>query len=223
MAEKEPDYLKAMRDQQARQKQTSGKGGNATPAQREGLSMQEREAVKLAREAADGKDVVVQNSLRGAKAAVLFKPASIDGRAPITLDGVPTREGLGERLKVAEQNGQEVLGCYEVATARPLEVERKGGEISFKAGKARALPKPMSPDAMIRKAAKEAEELAKSRKFDDRGGFGGRGGQGGGRGGQGGQGGGRGPGGDRGRGGQRGPGGPQGGTQGGTQGGPQGA
>ncbi|HEU4697920.1 MAG TPA: hypothetical protein VFS40_01965 [Gemmatimonadales bacterium] len=189
MAENEPEYLKALREQQERRK--SGAKGAAAPAQTGGMTMQEREAVKWAREVGGKQEPQVQPSVRGARCVVLFKPASIDGRAPLVLDGVPSREALAERLRVADSNGQEVLGCYEVTTARPLEVEKKGTEYGFTPGRARELPKPMSPAQMIRQATRQAEELAKSRKFDDRD----RGGRGGGpgRGGQG-RGGGRGPG-----------------------------
>jgi hypothetical protein len=200
MAENEPEYLKALRAQQARRKGGASQGGAAQAGGGQGGSVQEREALKWARETAE-RDPVVQPSVRGAKCLLLFKPASIDNRAPVMLDGVESREALAARLKLAEQNGQEVIGLYEVQSARPLTAERKGDEITFAAGRARPLPKAMSPEQMIRKAASQAEELAKTRKFDDRGfGGGGRGGRGGGRGEGAGRGGERGPrsGGDRG-------------------------
>jgi hypothetical protein len=203
MAENEPDYLRAMREQQARRKGEGAPKSKSGPAGSSEMSLQEREAVKWAREVADKQEPQILPSIRGARCVVLYKPASIDGRAPLMLDGVASREALAERLRVADSNGQEVLGAYDVTAARTLEIEKTGTEYSFKNGPARAVPKPMSPAQMIRQATRQAEELAKSRKFDDRdrGGFSGRGGPGG-RGGQPGRGGPGGPGGPGGRGGQ---------------------
>ena len=71
-----------------------------------------------------------------------------------------------------------MLGCYELTTARPLTHEIKDGEVVFTAGKPRETIKAESPERMIRRAAKQAEMLAKTRKVDDRGGAGrGRGGR----------------------------------------------
>jgi hypothetical protein len=167
MAQDEPGYLKALKEQQRRaraarhggDRQTSG-GAAPNPA--------EREAIKWAREVA-GREPQVVRDLSGNRCAILFKPASIDGRAPITLEGVADRTALVGRLGEAESHGQEVLGCYELSSARPLTWERQGGKVVFQAGPVRQVAKALSPAQMLRQARAQAEQMARSRKPDDRG------------------------------------------------------
>lgn len=168
----EPEYLKALRRNQERQKGQSRPQAVAPAAAQS--SPAEREATKWAREVG-GKDVRVAASLSGARVAALLQPITPFGSPPVTLEGLPSREALAERIKVAQGAGENVLGCYELTTGRPLTHEVKDGEVVFTPGKPREILKAESPDQMIRRAAKQAEMLAKTRKADDRGGFGGGG------------------------------------------------
>jgi hypothetical protein len=212
----EPEYLKALRRSQERNK-SGGAPSGATQAPKEHpLGPAEREALRWAREAA-GQDIRPGPTLRGAKCAFLSQPKTYDGKAPIMLDGVASKEALLSRYEAATSFGDKVLGLYDIASSRALTVETKEGKTTFVPGPVRQVAKAMSPEQMIRKAAAEAEQLAKTRKPDDlmKGNRGARGAPGG-RGGPGGPGGRGGPGG-----GSRGPGGPGGrpGGQGGRSGG----
>lgn len=228
MANDEPEYLKALRRRQETLKGTPAPTSGTQSPKELPLAPAEREALRWAREAA-GQDVRPGPTLRGSKCAFLSQPKTYDGKAPIMLDGVASKEALLSRYEAATSFGDKVLGLYDISSARPLTVETKEGKTTFVPGPVRQVAKAMSPEQMIRKAAAEAEQLAKTRKPDDimkgnRGARGGSGGQGG-RGGQGGPGGRGGPGGPGGRGpggpGGRGPGGPGGrpGGQGGRSGG----
>jgi hypothetical protein len=224
VSNEEPDYLKARRRREEQRRSSvedrpvaGAKPGTPTPG--------EREALRWAREVG-GRDVRTTPFVAGSKAAVLVQPITPFGVPPITLEWQPSREVLAERVKSAQGAGENILGCYEITTGRPLTHEVQEGKVVFTAGPAREIMKPESPERMIRLANKQAELLAKTRKVEDfsrgpgrgqggpgRGGPGGpgRGGPGGpggpGRGGPGGQGSrGRGPGGSggQGRGGDRG-------------------
>lgn len=164
----EPGYLKALRDQQRRQKSQRPQGGRSDSSLTSAPTRNEREAVKWAREVA-GQDPQVSPTLRGAAAAILFKPASIDDRAPIMLEGVPSRDALAKRLEKAKSYGHEVLGLFEVSTTRPLTAARSGEGTTFEAGSPRIIGQELSPEQMIRRAAREAQQAARTRKPDDRG------------------------------------------------------
>lgn len=167
MSNDEPEYLKAIKRAQEQQRtgapprssQQSLKAGPPTPA--------EREATRWAREVG-GREVRIAPSLSGARVAILVQPITPFGTPPITLEGLASREALAERVKSAQGAGENVLGCFELTTGRPLTAEVQEGKVSFNAGAARQIMKAESPERMIRKAAKQAEELAKSRKSDDR-------------------------------------------------------
>ena len=200
MSNDEPEYLKALRRSQERNKGASAPAAT-TQAKEAPLAPAEREALRWAREAAGGQDVRPGPTLRGAKCGFLSQPKTYDGKAPIMLDGVASKEALLSRYEAATSFGDKVLGLYDITSARPLTVETKEGKTTFVAGPVRPVAKAMSPEQMIRKAAAAAEQLAKTRKPDDlmkgnrgprgRGGPGGQGGRGGGQGGQGGGGRGR--------------------------------
>lgn len=164
MAQDEPEYLKARR--RAAEQRTRKPGGPRDT----GPSPSEREAEQWARETA-GTDPQIAPSLRGAGAAILFKPASVSGRAPIILEGVRDRAALADRLDLAERNGHEVLGCYDIAVNRPLTPRRSEGRWVFETGRARIIPKPLSPEQMLRRARAESEAQARRKGADrDRGG-----------------------------------------------------
>jgi len=163
----EPEYLKAIRRSQEQRKPgaesragaPSGKSPSPTPA--------EREATRWAREVG-GRDVRILPSLQGAKVAVLVQPITPFGTPPVTLEGLQSREALAERVRSAQGAGENVLGCFELTTGRPLTAAIQEGKVTFTPGSPRQIMKAQSPERMIRMAAKQAEELAKARKSDDR-------------------------------------------------------
>jgi hypothetical protein len=164
----EPEYLKAIKRTQE-QRKTGGplrpepqslKGGPPSPA--------EREATRWAREVG-GKEVRIGASITGAKVAILVQPITPFGSPPVTLEGLPSRDALADRIRSAQGAGENILGCFELTTGRPLTAELQEGKVVFTAGQPRQIMKAESPERMIRKAAKQAEELAKSRKSEDRG------------------------------------------------------
>lgn len=172
----EPDYLKAIkRNQELRKQAPAAKvepvGRTAQP------SPAEREATRWAHDVG-GKEVRIGASLGGAKLAALLQPITPFGTPPATLEGLPNREALAERIKAAQGAGENVLGCFELTTGRPLTFETQEGKVIFTAGAPRQIPKAESPERMIRIAAKQAAVLAKTRKLDDRGRSGGGGGRG---------------------------------------------
>lgn len=169
----EPEYLKAIKRNQAQRKQArtekSQPVGHAAPP-----SPAEREATRWAHDVG-GKEIKIAGSLSGSKVAVLVQPITPFGTPPATLEGLPSREALAERVRAAQGAGENVLGCFELTTGRPLSVETQDGKVVFTAGEARQILKAESPERMIRIAAKQAAVLAKTRKLDDRTGRGGRG------------------------------------------------
>lgn len=172
----EPEYLKALRRTQelkksAGQSKVAASGGKGPPVPAE------REAIRWAKEVG-GRDVRVAPSLSGAKMAILIQPITPFGTPAVTVEGLPSREALAARVLAAQGAGENVLGCFELTTGRPLTAEIADGKVQFTAGKPRQILKAESPERMIRKATAEAELLAKTRKVDDGRGGGGRGGQG---------------------------------------------
>lgn len=170
----EPEYLKALKRAQERQKAAApAKAAPAAPAARVPTPA-EREATRWAQEVG-GKEVRIAPSVTGAKVAILVQKITPIGNPPATLEGLPNREALAERVRAAQGAGENVLGCFELTTGRPLTAEIVEGKVTFTPGQPRTILKAQSPERMIRLAAKQAEVLAKTRKLDDRGG--GRGGR----------------------------------------------
>lgn len=163
----EPEYLKAIRRSQEQRKPVAEPRTAGPPGRPAAPTPAEREATRWAREVG-GKEVRVAPSLVGAKVAALVQPITPFGTPPVTLEGFPSREALAERVKSAQGAGENVLGCFELTTGRPLTAEVQEGKVAFTAGAPRQIMKAESPERMIRKAAKQAEELAKARKSDDR-------------------------------------------------------
>lgn len=166
MSNDEPDYLKAIKRTQE-QRKTGAPAPAEPPLRSRPPSPAEREATRWAREVG-GKEVRVASSLTGAKVAFLVQPITPFGSPPVTLEGLQSREALAERIKAAQGAGENILGCFELTTGRPLTAEVQEGKVTFTAGPARQIMKAESPERMIRIAAKQAQELAKSRKSDDR-------------------------------------------------------
>src|SRR5262245_59840149 len=171
----EPEYLKALRKSREQRKPGAG-AAEASNAGKNTPSPAEREATRWAREVG-GRDVRLAPTLRGAKIAILVQPITPFGTPPVSLEGLPHREALAERVKAAQGAGENVLGIFELTTGRPLTVETVEGKVNIVPGKPRMIMKAESPERMIRKATAEAALLAKTRKPNE-----GRGGGGGGRG-----------------------------------------
>lgn len=172
MSNDEPDYLKTLRRTQEQQKAASTKAAPSSGAKT--LSPAEREAHRWAKEVG-GKEVRIGGSLATAKVAVLVQPITPFGKPQVSLEGLPDRNALEERVKAAQGAGENIVGAYELTTGRPLTVEVVDGKVTVTPGAKREIMKAESPERMIRKAAKEAEILAKTRKVDDRDRGGGRG------------------------------------------------
>ena len=164
MSNDEPEYIKALRRNQERQQKPAASTG-APAAGKAAPTPAERDAVRWAREVA-GKEVRIAASINGAKCALIVQPITPFGTPASTLEGVASREALTARIDSAIGAGEQVLGCYELTTGRPLAVSTEGGKIAFTAGKPRERTQAMSPEQMLRKAKAQAELLAKTRKAE---------------------------------------------------------
>ena len=156
----QPDYLRRIKENQARQER-----GAPASAQGQGaaLSLQEREALKWARETAGG-ELRAHKNLSGARYAVVLKVQSATGSTGFSLEGLASREALIERLRPGSGYGEEVVGSYEVRGGRPITVGTDPeGQIKLTMGAPRPGANPMSPEQMLRKATAQAEIRAKTR------------------------------------------------------------
>jgi hypothetical protein len=162
----EPMYLQRLRQNRRGKNKRGGSGAETA----DGLNAQEQETLRWAREAA-GTELRSSKDLAGAKYAVVIRVNSASGTPLSSCEGLPTREALLERIKNAAFMGEDVVGAYEVRGGRPLTVGNDDGTITLKAGAPRPGANPKSPKEMLRQAAKDAVERAKSRpRDDDRGG-----------------------------------------------------
>jgi hypothetical protein len=93
-------------------------------------------------------------------------PITPFGTVRVTLEGVADREALAQRVRDATGSGENVMGCYELTTGRPLTVSTVEGKVTFTPGQPRSVPKAATPEQMIRRATAQAELLAKTRKGD---------------------------------------------------------
>ncbi|MDZ4674446.1 MAG: hypothetical protein SGI84_08325 [Gemmatimonadota bacterium] len=169
----EPEYLRKIREAQAQKDGRAAAGGGKASA---ALSIQEKEALKWAREVA-GTDLRSQKGLAGAKYALLYKVAGASGVSHVSLEGTASKDAFVERIKNGLMMGEEIVGGYEVRGGRPAGVAVVDSEVTIKMGAPRPGANPLPPEKMLRQAAAAAAELAKRRPAgDDRG----RGGQGGG-------------------------------------------
>lgn len=172
----EPEYLRRIREAKAQKGQKAGAGAKGEGGN---LSVQEQEAVKWAREVG-GANLRSMKGIAGAKYALLYKLASASGTTFVSLEGLPSREALLERIQNGLMMGEEMLGAYEVRGGRPAEISVVESAVQLKMGHPRPGANPLPPDKMLRKAAAEAAELAKKRPLGgdrdrDRRGGGGRG------------------------------------------------
>jgi len=163
----EPDYLKALREDRERRQSETPKPAQPALAPKGAPPPEEREATRWAKEVVGRQPFKVAPSLRGARCAVLIQPKSVLGSAPITLEGLPDREALLQRVKAAIGVGENVLGCYELTTGRPLALTIQDGKPVLTPGRPRTIPKAASPEQMIRQATAQAEQRAKARKTGD--------------------------------------------------------
>lgn len=162
----EPMYLQRLRQNRRGKAEQGGPGG----ATADGLNAQEEEALRWAREAA-ASELRSTKDLAGAKYAIVIRVSSASGTPLSSCEGLPTREALLERIKNAAFMSEDVVGAYEVRGGRPLTIGNDDGTITLKAGAPRPGANPKSPEEMLRQAAKDAAERAKSRpRDDDRGG-----------------------------------------------------
>ncbi len=156
----QPEYLRRLKENQARNERGAAAPGRGEAA---ALTLQEREAIKWAREVA-GADLRATRNLAGARYAVVLRVQSATGSTGCSLEGLPTREALIERLRPGSGYGEEVLGSYEVRGGRPITVTTDAeGQIKLTMGAPRPGANPPSPEQMLRQATAEAAVRAKTR------------------------------------------------------------
>lgn len=118
--------------------------------------------MRWARETAGGELRAIR-SLAGARYAVVLRVTSATGTVYTSLEGLPTREALLERLMPGAGMGEEIVAAYEVRGGRPVRIEIVNSEIKLRMGEPRPGAHPMDPEKMLRKAAALAAQRAKSR------------------------------------------------------------
>ena len=161
----EPEYLQRLR---RAQQERLEKGGKAAPAARSeaagpAYTAQEHETLRWARELAAGTELRSIRNLSGARFAVLVRLQSASGMRFLSVEGLASRDTLKERVKPGATVGEEVLGAYEVKGGRPVSVAIEAGQVVLKMGAPRPGANPVSPEKMLRQAATQAEQRAKSR------------------------------------------------------------
>ncbi len=169
----EPEYLRKLRQSQERRAGPApAPGANSVEGN---LSIQEREAVRWARETA-GTELRAVKNLAGARYAILIRVQSATGTKHHSIEGLATREALLQRLLPGAGMGEEILATYEVKGGRPIDVKVEAGTLKLVMGQPRPGAHPLSPEKMLRKAAADAAARAKSRpsREGDRGGRRGR-------------------------------------------------
>jgi hypothetical protein len=163
----EPEYLQRLRRAQQARNEKGGKDSASKPdAAAPNYSVQEQESLRWARELAAGTELRSIRNLSGARFAVLVRLQSASGLRFLSVEGIPTREALKERVKPGATVGEEVLGAYEVKGGRPVEIALEEGQVVLKMGAPRPGANPVSPEKMLRKATVEAEIREKNRPRD---------------------------------------------------------
>lgn len=166
----EPVYLQRLRKHREQQLHS----GPAAAGAESSLTVQEREALRWARETA-GTELRSTKGMAGSKYAVIIKVNAASGVAFHSCEGLPSREALIERIKSAAFMGEDVVGAYEVRGGRPMTIGRAEGQFTLKAGAARPGANPLPPEKMLRQAAQQAAERARTRPKDEGRGRGGPG------------------------------------------------
>jgi len=154
----EPEYLRRLRASQERGSPRTDVG----PGGEQALTLQEREALRWGREAA-GTDLRAVRGLPGARYVVLLRVPSATGVKYHSLEGLPSREALMDRLLPGSGMGEEVVAAYEVRGGRPIKIEIVDSEIKLRMGDPRPGAHPVNPEKMLRKAAALAAQRARTR------------------------------------------------------------
>jgi hypothetical protein len=154
----EPEYLRKLREARKRRKEPAG--GAERPEHR--LTPQEQETLKWARETA-GTDLRAVRELAGARYAALLRVQSATGTTYHSVQGLPDRAALLQRLMPDAGMGEEVVAAYEVRGGRPIRIEVEEGEVKLRMGKPRPGAHPVDPEKMLRQAAVKAAQQAKNR------------------------------------------------------------
>lgn len=160
----EPEYLLRLR--RAQEGRLKPSPGSVPPGRAEvspQYSIQEQEALRWARGLAAGTELRSIRNLAGARFAVLVRLQSASGTRFLSVDGLPSREALRERVKPGATVGEEVLGAYEVKGGRPISIAIEEGQVVLKMGTPRPGANPLSPEQMLRKAEAAAEQRAKTK------------------------------------------------------------
>ena len=164
----EPEYIRRLREAQAARQ--GKKAAAAAQAAQGSHTPQEQEALRWAREAADGQELKTIRNLAGARFAVLLRIQSASGQKLLSLEGIADRDTLRERVKPGATVGEEVVGAYEVRGGRPVTVVVEDGQVVLKMGAPRPGAQPVDPQKMLRMAAREAEKREKERPKERPGG-----------------------------------------------------
>jgi hypothetical protein len=160
----EPEYLQRLRRaREQKHAKDSAEGGRPDLGVAPAYSTQEQETLRWAREVAAGQELRSIRNLAGARFAVLVRLQSASGTRFLSVEGIPSRDALKERVKPGATVGEEVLGAYEVRGGRPVSIVLEQGQVNLKMGTPRPGANPVSPERMLRKAAAEAEHRAKTR------------------------------------------------------------
>jgi hypothetical protein len=161
----EPEYLKRLREAQASHRRGAGSEQRGSLGAQ--LSHAEAEALRWGRELAGGQELRSIRNLAGARFAVLVRLQSATGQRFLSLEGLPDRESLRERVKPGATVGEEVLGAYEVRGGRPVTIALEQGQVVLRMGPPRPGARPMTPEQMVRRVAAQAAARAKSRPPKD--------------------------------------------------------
>jgi hypothetical protein len=159
----EPEYLQRLRRAREQKHAKDTPEGRPDQVAAPVYSTQEQETLRWAKEVAAGQELRSIRNLSGARFAVLVRLQSASGSRFLSVEGIPTRDALKERVKPGATVGEEVLGAYEVRGGRPVSIVLEQGQVNLKMGTPRPGANPVSPERMLRKAAAEAEHRAKTR------------------------------------------------------------
>jgi hypothetical protein len=163
----EPEYLQRLhKAQKEREARAPRAAGAAAPEAGPAYSPQEHEALRWARDLAAGTELRSIRNLSGARFAVLLRLQSASGMRFLSVEGIPSRDALKERVKPGATVGEEVLGAYEVKGGRPVTIVIEAGQVALKMGTPRPGANPVDPERMLRQAAAQAAERAKTRTKD---------------------------------------------------------
>jgi hypothetical protein len=157
----EPEYMRRLREAQASQQ--AKKAAPAKAANQAEFTPQEQEALRWAKEVAEGQELRSVRHLAGARFAVVIRLQSASGQRFLSLEGIADRDTLRERVKPGATVGEEVLGAYEVRGGRPVAIAIEEGQVVLKMGAPRAGAQPADPMKMLRMAAKDAAKREKER------------------------------------------------------------